>query len=281
MSATPARDGIEGAAARDGMTAGPARNGMTAGSAREGMTVGSAREGLIVVATGPDEPADDYVTALLACGAAAERLRVVSPASDAPDDAARLVARASGLVLCGGADIAPERYGEAELADVELFVDRDRDAFEIALLEVARAAEVPVFGVCRGLQLLNVYLGGTLYQHLPAQRPAAVLHAVDPQQALAHAVFADAGEHPLAALLRREPCVVNSSHHQGIKQLAPSLEALALSADELVEAAAFARAEPWWLCGVQWHPENLVEMPLQRALWQHFLHATSRKGCAA
>jgi putative glutamine amidotransferase len=239
-------------------------------------TAGAARLGPIVVATGPDEPVDDYLAALAACGADASRLRVVSSQVDTPEAAAALLADASGLVLCGGADVAPELYGEPELADAELVTDHVRDAFEIRLLDTAREQHVPVFGVCRGLQIINVFLGGTLYQHLPAQHPGALRHAVDPQSALAHAVFAEPDGHPLANLLRSEPCVVNSSHHQGIRRLAPRLATLALSADDLIEAAALPPAEPWWLCGVQWHPENLVELPLQRELWQRFL-----RECAA
>lgn len=227
----------------------------------------------IVVATGPDEPADPYVRALLACGATPESVRVVDDA--AAGAAAALVAGAAGLLLCGGVDVGPERYGESELAGVALAFDRRRDAFELDLLAAARAAQVPVFGVCRGLQLLNVFFGGSLFQDLPVQRPGAVMHSVEPQETLVHGVFVENRPHPMAQLLRREPCVVNSVHHQAIRRLADDLEPIAVAADELVEAAALPAAHPWWLRGVQWHPENLVELPLQRQLWRSFLAATA------
>ncbi len=226
----------------------------------------------IVVATGPDEPAHAYVAALVACGAAPESLRVADSAI-INGAAAELVAGAAGLLLCGGVDVGPERYGEPEWPGAPLACDRSRDAVELALLSVAQAARVPTFAVCRGLQLANVFLGGSLYQDLPTQHPSAVAHSVEPQHTLVHGVFAEDRRHPMADLLRRAPCVVNSVHHQAIRRLAPELEPIATSPDELVEAAALPAQHPWWLRGVQWHPENLVELPLQRALWQDFLTA--------
>lgn len=227
----------------------------------------------IVVATGPEETAAPYVGALVACGAVPESVRVIGAAS-ANGGAAALVAGAAGLLLCGGVDVGPERYGESELAGARLAIDRQRDAFELALLAAAEVARVPVFGVCRGLQVLNVFLGGSLFQDLTAQCPSAVTHSVEPKETLVHGIFAEHRAHPMAELLRREPCVVNSIHHQAIRRLADDLEPIAVAPDELVEAAALPTGHAWWLRGVQWHPEHLLELPLQRELWRSFLAAT-------
>jgi putative glutamine amidotransferase len=230
-----------------------------------------------VVATGPDEPAEPYVAALLAAGAAPEEVLIVDSGHDDADEASRRVAGAAGLLLCGGVDVEPARYGEPAREDVELSVDARRDRLDFALLEAARAHAVPTLAVCRGLQALNAFLGGSLHQHLPLQIGSEVPHAVAPQEALAHAAFVEDVDHPMAHALRQAPLVVNSSHHQGIQRLAPAMVAIARSADDLVEAAALPAGESWWAQGVQWHPENLLELPLQRGLFASFLEAGRRR----
>lgn len=238
----------------------------------------------ILVATSTDERAANYVDALLAVGVPAEAIRVVTPPGLAEagieHPGRELVPGAAGLVLCGGIDVDPARYGEEVLPDGKVEIDPARDAMEWDLLAAARAARLPVWGVCRGLQTLNVFLGGSLWQDLPSQRPSGVEHGIaEPLDALAHGVrVVDTGS-SLAEILCRETPRVNSRHHQAARRLAPGLTVVAESPDGLVEAAVLTGDEGahWWVRGVQWHPENLVAMAQHRALWEDFVRATETR----
>ncbi|MBW8876141.1 MAG: gamma-glutamyl-gamma-aminobutyrate hydrolase family protein [Acidobacteria bacterium] len=226
----------------------------------------------VLVSTASDEKAAPYVEALRSVGVPEERIVVVTPTDAGNTEAVRdLVAGASALVLCGGADVEPERYGEALLPDADVELVPDRDALEWALLDAARERHLPVWGVCRGLQVLNVYLGGTLWQDLPTQHPSDVRHAVsETPDTLAHTVQVVAPGAPIGELLSREVPRVNSRHHQALKRMAAGFVPVAFSPDGLVEAAFLDRPD-WWVRGVQWHPENLVALPQQRALWEDFV----------
>jgi putative glutamine amidotransferase len=218
-----------------------------------------------------------YVEAVRAAGLPAEEIRWVTPEGRA-EDWRGLAAAAAGLVLCGGPDVEPWRYGEEPLDDAGLDLLPALDEIEFEALSGARQAEVPVWGVCRGFQVLNVFFGGSLWQDLPSQRPGSTLHRLDLNpRALAHPVAVQARETPLGRALGRREAQVNSRHHQGVKGLAPELEAVALAPDGLVEAAARAGGH-WWVEGVQWHPENLLNLPEQLALWRRFATAVSARG---
>lgn len=228
---------------------------------------------MILVATASDEKALPYGEALKAVGI--EDFRYVMPDSVTPEEARHLASQASGLVLCGGVDVAPERYGETAVNDT-VEVMAERDAMEWALLEGAQETRVPVWGVCRGLQVLNVFLGGTLWQDLPSQRPGEIEHSiVDPKDHLAHTVKVLEPGRPLGEVLAREAARVNSRHHQAIKRLADGLVPVAESPDGLIEAIVLDRPD-WWLRGVQWHPENLVALAQHRALWEDFVRTVRR-----
>lgn len=227
---------------------------------------------MILVSTSTEEYAGNYAEALKAVGVPAGDIRVVGPTDEIPGEVIR---EARGLLLCGGVDVDPRRYGEETIpcADVETLPERD--AQEWRLLDAAREARIPVWGVCRGLQVLNVYLGGSLWQDLPSQRPSAVDHSLtEPLDLLAHPLLVIDPAAPLAERLTGDAPQVNSRHHQAVKRLAPGLVAVAESPDGLVEAAILDDAG-WWVRGVQWHPENLVALPEQRALWVDFVRATS------
>jgi len=237
----------------------------------------SSERDLIILSTGSDEYAEPYIECLKAAGLPAEILHVVTP--DRRDEIPSLAARAIGLVLCGGLDVEPSRYNEEILpeAGIELFPERDEA--EWSLLEIAQEAHIPVWGVCRGVQVLNVFLGGSLYQDLPTQHPSDVVHSITlPKDAIAHTVSVVEPATGLGAVLARETPRVNSRHHQAIKRLADGLVCLAESPDGLVEAVELADpARPgWWVRGVQWHPENLIAQPQQRALWEDFARAVRR-----
>lgn len=227
---------------------------------------------MILVATATDEYAVPYGKALRSVGVPEEGFRYVTPEID-PEEARSLATRASGLVLCGGVDVVPERYGEEVLNDtVETLPERD--ALEWALVEGAREAKVPVWGVCRGIQVLNVFLGGSLWQDIPTQKPSDIPHSINqPKDHIAHTVQVVRPEMPLGEILGRETPRVNSRHHQAIKRLADGLIPVAESPDGLIEAVVLDRPD-WWVHAVQWHPENLVAMDLHRALWADFVRAT-------
>lgn len=175
-----------------------------------------------------------------------------------------------GLLLTGGEDIDPSWYGTEPSPNLST-PSRDRDLFELALFAVARQQQLPVLGICRGIQLLNVALGGTLYQDLPSERPGAVEHRPDsPRDFRSHRVRLQP-ESRVAAALGTTSLTVNSSHHQAIKDLAPGLLATGWTDDELIEAVETPSNAPW-LLAVQWHPEEMhgdpkaPELGLFRAL---------------
>ncbi len=228
--------------------------------------------GRIVLSTAAGEKAGPYREALLGLGVAAERLQVVRPTNTSSSDVA--LSGAAGLVLCGGADVDPRRYGETAIADAGVHVQPERDELEWDLLAGARERQLPVLGICRGVQVMNAFLGGTLWQDLPLQIGTAVEHSRPrPLDALPHSVEVAGDGPPVARRLGAGTLPVNSRHHQGIRALARGLVALARSADGLVEACALPPGDGWWLAGVQWHPENLLHDPRQRGLFLEFLEA--------
>jgi putative glutamine amidotransferase len=159
-----------------------------------------------------------------------------------------------GLLLTGGEDVAPALYGEAPhpaLGDV----DPRRDQLEAGLLHAARERGIPVLGICRGIQLINAAMGGTLWQDLATQRSDALAHNQQAgRTARTHAVTTTAGTR-VAAAARTGTFEVNSFHHQAIKRLAPGLVATATAADGIIEAVESEPGAPW-LLAVQWHPEE-------------------------
>lgn len=227
------------------------------------------------------EDAAPYLAALTAGGLDGLQADVITP-QEAATEAGRRVAEAAGLVLCGGPDVEPQRYGEEPLPDAGLALLPELDRVEWAALEAARSERVPVWAICRGLQVLNVFLGGSLWQDLGLQVPGILQHDVPrPREALSHTVHAAAVGHPLADRLRRDGETkprVNSRHHQALRRVAPELTVVATAADGVIEAAAGADVDPrdgWWLRGVQWHPENLIALELQRLLFADFLEAAT------
>ncbi len=235
----------------------------------------------LVVAYFREHRVSPYLDALTACGVDSEEIFLATPGRTASVDFAELVARTDGLLLTGGDDIQPCLYGEARLPGAGLDEPAaGRDQMEWDLLHHARAAGVPVFGICRGLQMLNVFAGGSLYQDLALQRGVSGHDCfADRGFALdhrAHAVTATDAEHALAERIRRaSPLEVNSRHHQSIKELAPGLVPIAFAPDGILEAAATEGA--WWACGVEWHPENLIGQPVHRALFADFVAAAGER----
>jgi putative glutamine amidotransferase len=169
--------------------------------------------------------------------------------------AARALDGVDGLVLTGGEDVDPAWYETAPHPRLNP-PSRERDLFELALFAAARQRELPVLGICRGIQLVNVALGGTLYQDLPSEWRGTVDH--DPQGARtdrSHDVRLEPGS-LAAGALGSATVRVNSFHHQAVRDLAPKLVASGWSEDGLIEAVEGAEGQPW-LLAVQWHPEEM------------------------
>lgn len=226
---------------------------------------------LVAVGSATGDKAPNYVRALEIAGVPRERIRVLEPEEGVASDTYRAMgADALGLVLAGGDDVEPERYGEQRIPEADVSTSPQRDEMELALLAGAREAETPTWGVCRGIQVINVFFGGTLWQDLALQLPTQVLHQLsNPHDALIHALRVDDPTVTLGSLLARENPLVNSRHHQAVKELGAGLVAVAHAPDGVTEAL-YLDSPSWWVRGVQWHPENLVEMAQQRALWIAF-----------
>lgn len=226
----------------------------------------------VVVVCEDHAHAPPYVDALTAVGIPGEGIRLLTP-EDPRQDYPRLGAEAAGVLLCGGPDMEPRRFGEEPLAEAGLALLPALDEIELQVLAGAREGATPVFGICRGLQTLNVYFGGSLWQDLALQVPGSADHRLSyPRDALIHPVRVTAEASRLGELLCRETALVNSRHHQGVKALGRELEVVAVAPDGLVEAVA-RPADGWWVQAVQWHPENLLALALQRQLFSAFAAA--------
>lgn len=203
---------------------------------------------------------------------------VILPLTDDPALQRRLFERVNGLLLTGsGPDLPPALYGERQRYRFRI-MSRQRYAFEQAMVGRAVKTGLPLFGICGGMQAINVALGGSLVQDIDTQLPQALPHrAKGPATEYAHSVRVTPG-----SLLRRITNAtnlrVNSSHHQSVKAVAPSLVAAAVAPDGVIEAieAADRRRHPFCL-GVQWHPEYLFDRyAVQRRLFEAFLQAARR-----
>lgn len=198
---------------------------------------------------------ETYVRAVEAGGGIALPL---PPQLDAISDLANVL---DGLLLSGGTDIAPTRYGDADVHEATYGIDPERDEFELALFDAMLQLDKPVFGICRGIQVMNVALGGTLIQDVPSQHPGAadIGHRQHHRGVAAsepgHRVSTTATE--LLPIFDDDGLNVNSFHHQAIREIAPALTATAYSPDGLVEAVAMTSRPD--VFAVQWHPEMMFE----------------------
>lgn len=194
-----------------------------------------------------------YIRALVATGAL--------PVTISPLIGADLAEQALGpfqaLVLTGGEDVDPTHYHAAPSPRLGT-IDQLRDRFELALFHEARRRQMPVLGICRGLQLINVAMGGTLWQDLPTERPGPIDHAPEIGRGeRCHPVRIAAGSRAAQALGTTR-LQANSIHHQAIREIAPALVATAWSDDGIIEAVE-TTGDPQWILAVQWHPEELHE----------------------
>lgn len=206
-----------------------------------------------------------YVRALQSVGL----IPLVIPPSLSADDARDLVARVDGVLLSGGEDVDPALYG-ASRHPLTQPAHPGRDATESALARAARDAACPTLAICRGLQLLNVVLGGTLVQDLASERPGTLVHPQDEARDQRVHPLSIAPDSRLAAIIGAPEITVNSLHHQAIDRVAQSLRVTAHAPDHVIEAVESTDA--WWAVAVQWHPEELMDdiEPWDRALFAAF-----------
>jgi putative glutamine amidotransferase len=199
---------------------------------------------------------------------------VAFPMETPVEKVAEAVSSFRGILLTGGADIDPALFNGEPHPRV-YGVDPTRDALEIALANYCADHKIPLFGICRGLQIINVALGGSLYTDITDQLPGALKHNCYPDYArdyLAHNVMIKVNTH-LTAITELTQMKVNSLHHQGIKDLAPDVTMSAMSPDGLIEGVEFM-FHPFFL-GVQWHPECLPDSAPNQALFTAFVRAAT------
>jgi putative glutamine amidotransferase len=202
---------------------------------------------------------------------------VVLPPTGDEGAAEAVIHSLDGLLLSGGSDLDPGYYGEKPVPELGVTLP-ERDAFEMALVRLALRRGIPVFGICRGMQVLNVALGGTLYQDLPSQWKWDVLkHRQDtPKWQPTHEVRVRDGSY-IAEVMGREVVKVNSYHHQGIRVLAEGLVATGRSSDGVIEAVEAGDLSERWLLGVQWHAEAMRGAgPQQESLFEAHVSAAER-----
>lgn len=225
------------------------------------------------------------IIGITACGALPDYLEsvrrsggdplVLTPDELSPEAALSAIA---GLLLTGGSDVDPRRYGQTPHPTVSPAAPA-RDIFELALVQQAIAADLPIFAICRGVQVLNVACGGTLVQDIPSEVTRALNHQVPtPPYAIAHDVWLST-DTLLWALMREaldesDTCPVNSRHHQSVLEPGPGLQVCATAPDGVIEGIEMPAAH--FCLGVQWHPENFWRTGEFRALFEGFIKACER-----
>jgi putative glutamine amidotransferase len=212
-----------------------------------------------------------YVDCLRHAGAAV----VAIPACTDPELLRPIYGTLAGLLLAGGGDVRPERYGQGDAGNL-ISVDPERDETEFLLARWAMEDDLPILAICRGIQVLNVALGGDLVQDIPSQVPGALIHNPGPGQARGQV------QHPVTLVLNsrlativgqgqpRAQLEVNSFHHQCVRQPAPSLRVVARAPDGIIEGLECA--DRTFVLGVQWHPEELAPVePPHQAIFHAFV----------
>jgi putative glutamine amidotransferase len=227
-----------------------------------------------VIAIPAFQKLEDYRQSILHAGG---DVRLLDPSMNAADALDGI----DGLLLTGGSDVAPSRYGE-EAHPTVVDVDPLRDEFEAALIAGARGRNLPILAICRGIQILNVARGGSLIQDIASQVPGALEHRFKAPQHepffLAHELWIE--KDTLLDRLMREglsdadSCEVNSRHHQAVKQLAPGFQVSATAPDGVIEAIEDGSSR--FCLGIQWHPENFWRTGEFRPIFEGFIEAAQR-----
>jgi putative glutamine amidotransferase len=226
----------------------------------------------LAIPPGPKPPRyginQSYVRALVAAGCAP----VLIPLIDDQDRLRSIYERLDGIVFPGGADVAPNEYGEEPIDNLNV-IEPERDQTELRLARWAYEDNLPTLGICRGQQLLNVALGGSLYQDLLHQGVTQVEHSEAHGQgraAMIHRVRLDPDSR-LAQLIDETSVDVNSLHHQAVKKIAAPLTITGKSDDGVIEA--LESPERRFFIAVQWHPEEIDDLPWVHRLFNGFARA--------
>lgn len=213
-----------------------------------------------------------YIEAITAAGGAP----LMIPLGLTEDVLLSILDRLDGLLLPGGGDVEPEFY-HGRSHPTLWGVDSERDRTELILAKAAIQRKKPLLAICRGIQVLNVALGGTLWEDINSMVPNAQEHDYDngvPRDFLSHSVQIEP-DSTLARIMGKTQCLVNSIHHQAIRDLAPELSVSALAPDGIIEGAEIG-SHPFAVA-IQWHPENLISKdPAMLALFQALVQAASR-----
>jgi putative glutamine amidotransferase len=226
-----------------------------------------------LIAVAQNRRMSDYVESIRRAGG--EPIEVVP----GTETAAQILSRVDGLMLTGGGDVDPTLYGEEPHGTFEPS-ETGRDQFEIELSRAAVASGIPFLAICRGMQVLNVAMGGTLIQDIPSQVRGALDHSIrEPRHHIAHEVWVAKGSQ-LSTLLADhmedgETCHVNSRHHQSVKQAANGFEVTATSPDGIIEA--MEKTDSPFCVAVQWHPENFWRTGEFRELFQGLVQAANAR----
>jgi putative glutamine amidotransferase len=215
---------------------------------------------------------ETYIQAILRAGASP----IMIPLGIPDQFLRQILPRIDGVLFTGGGDVHPESYGSHPHPSVSL-IDRDRDRTEFLLIQEIVEHRKPFLGICRGIQVINTGLGGTLYEDILDQKPGAIKHDYFtpewPGGHLAHPIVIESTSR-LHKIMGTDELLVNSLHHQGIKQLAPGLVATAVAPDGLIEAFELP-GYPFGIA-VQWHPERLTDDSAMEGIFQAFALAASK-----
>ena len=208
-----------------------------------------------------------YVKALECVNA----LPIVLPYTTKDETLEELMALCDGILFTGGVDVDPKHYG-AEKQEACGEIEPYRDELELKVFDMARKAGKPILAICRGIQLVNVAMGGTLYQDLPSEAPSEIAHSQSEGKFdTSHCVQVTA-DTPLYDLVGADRIVANSFHHQAIERLADGLAVMAVADDGIIEAVYGTDLR--YLRAYQWHPERLVEThPPHRAIFEDFIRS--------
>lgn len=196
---------------------------------------------------------EDYYKGVQAAGGIPVIIPIIG--SDIVDP---LLSRLDGIILSGGGDLDPWYFGESPIKDLNV-ITPDRDGCEIEIAKKSIEMSIPILGICRGLQILNVAMGGTLYQDIYAQKKSdeIIKHTqMAPRWYGSHKVFIESNT-MLLDIMKKETILVNSFHHQAIKTLGDGLKINAYSPDKIIEG--IEGTDEQFILGVQWHPENMWE----------------------
>jgi putative glutamine amidotransferase len=200
-------------------------------------------------------------------------VRIVDARTDTPAD---VVGHVDGLLLTGGHDVDPALYGE-QRHKAYVAAEPGRDQFEIELVRRAYDANLPVFAICRGMQVMNVARDGTLVQDIPDQVGTMNHEVPDPPFAIAHDVWLSEGtliERLVRERIEGDACPVNSRHHQAVKTVGEGLIVTSTAPDGVIESVEDPTKR--FFLGVQWHPENFYRTGEFRALFEGFVEACRR-----